>query len=291
MIKIKLNSSYDSNVGIGDGYVYKFNREGYDFYAKQAGDTYIWKAIKQEAADVSEAFEVTYKQARGFEPIRETPLQKRMREVLKMDEWDKVNSCGNLNSAYDPDDTLEDLWQFVQEQEFDSAETSQSQIAATFNKVSFPAGSLIIDYGGGRYDHAIEYLKKQDVICAVYDPFNRTKEYNKQTMAVVKEAGGADYVTCNNVLNVIKEDEVRLSVLDNINRLVKPGGTIYFLIYEGNKSGEGRETKRKVKTVDSQQVETKSWQNNQKTAWYLDTIQQIWPQAKKKGNMIVVENA
>ena len=176
MIKIKLNSSYDSNVGIGDGYVYKFNREGYDFYAKKAGDTYIWKAIKQEAADVSEAFEVTYKQARGFEPIRETPLQKRMREVLKMDEWDKVNSCGTLNSAYDPEDTLEDLWQFVQEQEFDSAETSQSQIAATFNKVSFPAGSLIIDYGGGRYDHAIEYLKKQDVICAVYDPFNRTKE-------------------------------------------------------------------------------------------------------------------
>lgn len=201
----------------------------------------------------------------------------------------KINSA-KLNSAYNPEDSLEDLWDFIQEQEFDSAETSQSQIAATFSKVNFPAGSLVVDYGGGRYDHAIEYLKDKDVICAVYDPFNRSKEYNKQTMAVVKEAGGADYVTCNNVLNVIKEDEVRLSVLDNINRLVKPGGTIYFLIYEGNKTGEGRETKRKVKTVDGQQVETKSWQNNQKTAWYLDTIQQIWPQAKKKGNMIVVEN-
>lgn len=201
----------------------------------------------------------------------------------------KINSA-KLNSAYSADDSLEDLWDFIQEQEFDSAETSQSQIAATFNKVSFPAGSLVCDYGGGRYDHAIEYLKNQDVMCVVYDPFNRSKGYNKQTMAVLKKAGGADYVTCNNVLNVIKEDEVRLSVLNNINRLIKPGGTIYFSIYEGNKSGEGRETKRKVKTVDGQTTETKSWQNNQKAEWYLEAIQSIWPQAKRKGNMIVVEN-
>jgi len=205
----------------------------------------------------------------------------------------KMNSS-KLNSAYNADDSLEDLWDYIKEQEFDSAETSQSQIAATFKNISFPAGSLIVDYGGGRYDHAIEYLKKKDVICAVYDPFNRTKEYNKQTMAVVKEAGGADYVTCNNVLNVIKEDEVRLSVLKNIDRIIKPGGTIYFLIHEGSKEDRekgARMTKQKTVTKDGKEVVSKSWQNFQKAEWYMDAIQSIWPQAKRKSNMIIVENA
>lgn len=297
MIKVRLNSSYDSNVGIGDGYVYKFNREGYDFYAKKANDTYIWKAIKQEAADASEAFEVTYKQARGFEPIRETPLQKRMREVLRMDEWNKVNSCGNLNSAYDPNDTLEDLWQFVQEQKFDSRKTSKKQVARTFSygfsKGWFQPGDVVVDYGGGAFDYAIEYCTDRDVICAVYDPFNRSAEYNKETMALVHKAGGADIVTCNNVLNVIEEEPVRLTVLNNINRIVKQGGSIYFLIHEGDGTGNSRVT-QESKYIDENGEEqiTTSWQNHQKTDWYLDAIKSIWPQAKKtNGNLIVVENA
>lgn len=205
----------------------------------------------------------------------------------------KINSA-KLNSAYNPEDSLEDLWDFIQEQEFDSAETSQSIIAATFKNVNFPAGSLVVDYGGGRYDHAIEYLKKQDVICAVYDPFNRSQEYNKQTMAVVKEHGGADFVTCNNVLNVIKEDEVRLSVLKNINRIIKPGGTIYFLIHEGTKKDReigSRMTKQKTVTKDGKEVVSQSWQNFQKAEWYMEAIQSVWPQAVRKGKMIIVENA
>lgn len=92
MRTLKLQCSYDSNIGIGDGWKYKFNREGYDFYAKMENGVTSWKAIKQEAGDVSEAFDVTYKQARGFEPINETALQKWARKTLKMDEWDKVNS-------------------------------------------------------------------------------------------------------------------------------------------------------------------------------------------------------
>lgn len=202
----------------------------------------------------------------------------------------KINSA-KLNSAYNPEDSLEDLWDFIQEQEFDSAETSQSQIAATFKKGLIPKGSFVIDFGGGKYDKAINWCKDLGIICAVYDPFNRSKDYNKQTMQLVKEAGGADFVTCNNVLNVIKEDDVRLSVLKNINRLVKPGGTIYLLIHEGDGDGNSRITKQKTyKNEQGENVTTTSWQNHQKTDWYMEAVRSVWPQAKRKGNLIIVEN-
>lgn len=206
----------------------------------------------------------------------------------------KINSA-KLNSAYNPEDSLEDLWDFIQEQKFDSRKTSQNQTAATFTQGFkqgwFKPGDLVVDYGGGAYDNAIEYCADRDVICAVYDPFNRTKDYNRQTMAVVREAGGADVVTCNNVLNVIEEDSVRLTVLKNINRLVKPGGTIYFLIHEGDGKGVGRIT-RTATYIDEngEKQETQSWQNHQKAEWYMEAIQSIWPQAVRKGKTIIVNN-
>ena len=206
----------------------------------------------------------------------------------------KINSA-KLNSAYNADDSLEDLWDFIKEQKFDSRKTSQSQIAATFKRGFergwFKPGDLVLDYGGGAYDHAIEFCADRDVMCAVYDPFNRTAEYNRQTMAVVKEHGGADVVTCNNVLNVIEEDSVRLTVLKNINRLIKSGGTIYFLIHEGDGKGVGRVTKTGTYVDENgEEHETTSWQNNQKTAWYLDAIKSVWPQAEKKYGLIIVKN-
>ncbi len=57
-------------------------------------------------------------------------------------------------------------------------------------------------------------------------------------MKEIRSNGGADTVTCSNVLNVIKEPEVRLNVLKNIKKLVKPNGIVYITVYEG-KSGAG----------------------------------------------------
>ena len=126
------------------------------------------------------------------------------------------------------------------DQEFTSENTSinSGKLPAIFNMVHFEPGTINIDYGGGKFDNVADYLTQYDVINLVYDPYNRSKEHNKEVLRTCKAAGGADTATCSNVLNVIKEPEVRKNVLENIKKIVKPTGTVYITVYEG--SGKGR---------------------------------------------------
>ena len=187
-----------------------------------------------------------------------------------------------FNEAFNPDDSLEDLWDFIQEQEFDSSVTSinSSNLPAVFknSNVKMNPGTVNLDYGGGKFDNVAEYLKDKDVINLVYDPFNRSKEHNKEVLQIVRKNGGADTVTCSNVLNVIQEESVRLSVLKNINRLVKSGGTVYITVYEGDGSGQGKSNQKR-----------KSYQTNMKTQDYVDEIEQVFSNVTRKGKLIIAK--
>ena len=83
----------------------------------------------------------------------------------------------------------------------------------------------------------------EDVTNLVYDPHNRTKEHNNSTIKQIRKNGGADSATLSNVLNVIKEPEIRLEVLNNIKSLLKPGANLYITVYEGTGKGDSGETK------------------------------------------------
>ena len=178
-------------------------------------------------------------------------------------------------------DEYEDVWDSIKEidQEFTSENTSinAKNLPAIFHLVSFEPGTVNVDYGGGRFDNVAEYLTQYDVINMVLDPFNRSKKHNREVINLIRDHGGADTATCSNVLNVIKEPENRLGVLENMRKLVKPGGKIYITVYEGTgKSNEGK---------------TKSgYQLNRKTADYLDEIQQVFPNATRKGKLITAIN-
>lgn len=172
------------------------------------------------------------------------------------------------------EDFIDDIQEI--DQEFTSANTSinATKLPVIFNKVQFDPGTVNLDYGGGKFDNVADYLSKFDVINLVYDPYNRSSKHNKEVLSMLDNIGGADTATCSNVLNVIKEPEVRLNVLNNIKKLVKPGGTVYITVYEG--SGKGNEG------------ETKSgYQLNRKTAEYLDEIQEVFPNAIRKGKLII----
>lgn len=180
----------------------------------------------------------------------------------------------------DSEDT-EDYEELPQvEQEYDSAKTSinSTKLPAIYRMISLPAGSVGVDYGGGKFDNAVEALAEQDVILHVYDPYNRSREHNSQVIKALRANGGADFAINSNVLNVIKEPEARLNVLQNIKKITKPGAPIYITVYEGSgKSDEG---------------ETSSgYQLNRKTAGYLDEIRQVFPDAKRKGKLIVASNS
>lgn len=186
-----------------------------------------------------------------------------------------------LSEAFSKDDDLEDLIQEF-EQEYDSSVTSinSSKLPTIFGLVQklggFKQGTMNLDYGGGRFDNAAQYLKDYDVLNLVYDPFNRSKEHNKDVLDFVKKNGGADTVTCSNVLNVIKEPENRLSVIKNCDRLVKSGGTVYFTVYEGSGSGEGKANDKR-----------KSYQTNMKTEDYQKELEQVFGSVTRKGKLFI----
>ena len=164
-------------------------------------------------------------------------------------------------------------------QEYTSKETCHNhyQLPQLFKLAPFEAGKTCVDYGGGAFDTSIKFLAEKGLIAHVYDPYNRDAAHNKAVLDWVDKIGGVDYVTSSNVLNVIKEEEVRLNVLRNMQLIGKENATFYFVTYEGNRSGVGA-------------YSGKGWQNHRKTAEYLDEIRSVFPNVVKKGFLIIAKN-
>lgn len=162
----------------------------------------------------------------------------------------------NLREAFEDTDELE-LKQA--RQEFSSAATSinSTKLPAIYNMVNFRPGDVVVDFGGGKFDNAVNYLKDKGVTLLVYDPYNRSAEHNKEVLRILKEHGGADAAVNSNVLNVIKEPEAREAVLRNIKKITKRGAPIYITVYEGR--GDGAEGPTKS-----------GYQLNRKTGDYMD---------------------
>lgn len=166
------------------------------------------------------------------------------------------------------------------DQEYDSAATSinSNKLPAIYKMVNFEPGKVYLDFGGGKFDNGVYFVKDKGATLLVYDPYNRSDEHNKQVLAELKENGGADAGLNSNVLNVIKEPEARLAVLRNLRRMVKPGGDIYITVYEGTGKGDEGPTKA-------------GYQLNRKTEGYMDEVRQIFPDAQRKGKLIHAVNS
>ena len=165
------------------------------------------------------------------------------------------------------------------DQEYDSAATSinSNKLPAIYKMVSFNEGDVIVDFGGGKFDNAVEYIRDKGATLVVYDPYNRSAEHNKEVLRILRENGGADAAVNSNVLNVIKEPEARKNVLENIARITKPGAPIYITVYEGKGNGQEGPTKS-------------GYQLNRKTADYLEEIQEVFPDATRRGKLITAHN-
>lgn len=165
------------------------------------------------------------------------------------------------------------------DQEYDSAATSinSNKLPAIYKMVNFNEGDIIVDFGGGKFDNAVEYIKDKGATLCVYDPYNRSAEHNKEVLRILRENGGADAAVNSNVLNVIKEPEARKNVLENIARITKPGAPIYITVYEGKGNGQEGPTKS-------------GYQLNRKTADYLEEIQEVFPDATRRGKLITAHN-
>lgn len=157
-------------------------------------------------------------------------------------------------------------------QEYTSERTSVNQLPAVFNRVEWKPKSVNLDYGGGRFDNAVDFLKGKGVKNLVFDPYNRAAEHNREIMHMLKKRK-ADTATIANVLNVIKEPEIRKQVMRKVRGLVKPGGTVYIMCYRGEGKCPG--------------PTCNGWQENRPIKTYLEEVQQVFGEAELNGSMIV----
>lgn len=146
----------------------------------------------------------------------------------------------------------------VSRQKYDSKNTSINKVNKVYTNYKFKPNSFILDFGGGKYNTNLDYMKQFGSALVVYDPYNRSVEENERVFKLCKKYS-LDYVVCSNVLNVIEENECIYEVLENINRISNESTIILFTVYEGNKSGIG-------------QITTKGYQRNQRYKDYLDII-------------------
>lgn len=164
----------------------------------------------------------------------------------------------------------------VTNQVYTSAKTSinSSKLPAIFKLVKWESDTVNADVGGGKFDNATEFLSSLNVKSYIYDPYNRSAEHNNSVCKAISNNDGTDTTTCSNVLNVIAEKEARKAVILNCYNFLKENGTAYFTVYEGNKSGEGKET-------------TSGYQLNQKTEYYVSEIKTVFRNVTRKGKLII----
>lgn len=136
--------------------------------------------------------------------------------------------------------------------------SSIKQIPEFFKKYAELIGPVNLDYGGGKYNLATEFLEEKGKTNVVFDPFARSNQENELALELIKKCGLADSCTILNVLNVIEERQERLEVVQKALQLTKED--VYIQIHEGDRSGNGRATK------------SKTWQNNCKTEFYIQEL-------------------
>lgn len=162
-------------------------------------------------------------------------------------------------------------------QAISSAKTSIRQVPALFKDKNARFGEINVDVGGGRFDLATDYLAERGTRNLIFDPYNRDEATNRATLDFLRAGNRADTATNANVLNVVAEAPARANIILEAAKSIKPDGTAYFTVYEGDGSGIGRET-------------SAGWQNNRKTADYMDEIRQYFDTVERRGKLIIARD-
>lgn len=130
-------------------------------------------------------------------------------------------------------------------QEITSKNTSinSTKLPAIYNKIDFSKfrnGFNILNYGCGKFNNGRDYIDSLGGNWWGYDPFNRTEAQN-----MLCYSNYYDCIICSNVLNVIADNKIIYYILNRISDFtVYRKQAIFVTVYEGDKSGIGRITKK-----------------------------------------------
>lgn len=154
-----------------------------------------------------------------------------------------------------------------------SAETCRNQKAAGARMITeiFEMPMRVLDFGGGKYSEAQEYLQSLGAVCEVYDPYNRSHDENIKALNQKY-----DLMMCNNVLNVLTDD-VLPCVISDMQKVAQMCGIIKIVVtvYERDRSGVGC------------YVGKDSYQRNEKTSDYVEKLRCFLAVSKHKKALLV----
>lgn len=188
------------------------------------------------------------------------------------------------------DEMNEDAEMLQHEQQYTSKNTAVNwkygRLPALFNKIKFQPNTVVLDYGGGTKESAALAQgffdnNYPDTEYVWYDKYWQSGKEQNDAIRRVKQNGGADVAMLSNVLNVIKEPEVRHDVLAHIKSLLKPNGVLYIYGYEGGAKDKGKGGRS---TADDQ------YQTFMPTKDYLAEIHEVFPDASIKNGIITAKN-
>ena len=162
-------------------------------------------------------------------------------------------------------------------QEYTSAKTSLKQVPAGFKIVdkyfTWYQGTVNLDIGGGKYDLMTNALKEKGVTNLVYDPYNRSVVHNVKIVFKISEMS-VDTVTIFNVLNVIKEHEMQINVLNLALEAVRDDGMLFVRSTYKNPAKQSGVTK------------SGTFQHYLTQQDYLEMVKEVFPGAKLKYGII-----
>jgi hypothetical protein len=162
-------------------------------------------------------------------------------------------------------------------QEYTSAKTSMKQIPAGFKIVDkyfgWKPNTINLDIGGGKYDLMTEALKEKGVANLIFDPYNRSQKHNDDVLKACRQFG-ANTVTIFNVLNVIKEYEMQINVLNLALEAVRDSGMVFVRSTYMNPSKQSGVTK------------SGSFQHYLNQKDYLEIVKTVFPNAQLKHGII-----
>lgn len=185
-------------------------------------------------------------------------------------------------------------FRILEVQKYSSAGTSLNQIPSLHNKLInkkiIQDKDIILDYGGGKYDTAANYIKKlyPNSIIYVHDLFNRKKKHNIDVESEIENAGGADVILLSNVLNVVREPKTRIKIFKNLKKFMKKDKStkVYITIYNApRKVDKYSETDGIV----GQESKDGCWQNCQNLDFYVPEVEKVFKNVKKLGGMLIID--
>lgn len=160
-------------------------------------------------------------------------------------------------------------------QEISSSNTARLQVPKTFKIIESISNNMkiskLLDIGCGSKNSAFsEKVRSLNINYYGCDPFNKSKKENMNSILKCMN-GQSNVVTLNNVLNTIKEPEVRKLVLEQAKNALSDDGILIMCFYEGSYLAHEDKTKPLTPTVTRD-----GWQNRFKTEEYETEVKSVF---------------